>query len=60
MITTAYLEVAAVFKVNATPPAPDQNGRNHFVTEFKYGVLAGQMKLTLVRGIKELIVNTSR
>ncbi|CAG2190381.1 unnamed protein product [Mytilus edulis] len=57
MINTAYLEVTAVFKVDATQPAPDPNGRNHFVTEFKYGVLAGQMKLTLVRGIKELAVN---
>lgn len=50
MINRAYLEVTAVFKVNDTPPAPDQTGRNHFITEFKYGVLAGKMKLTLVRG----------
>lgn len=50
MINRAYLEVTAVFKVNDTPPAPDQTGRNHFITEFKYGVLAGTMKLTLVRG----------
>lgn len=51
MINRAYLEVTAVFKVNDKPPAPDQTGRNNFITEFKYGILAGKMKLTLVRGI---------
>lgn len=50
LINRAYLEVIAVFKVHDTPPAPDQNGRNHFITDFRYGVLAGQMKLALIRG----------
>lgn len=51
MINRAYLGVTAVFKVNSVPPAPDQTGRNHYITDFKYGVHAGRMKLALLRGI---------
>jgi hypothetical protein len=37
-------------KSNDTCPKPDKTGRDHFVTEFKYGIGRGEMRLTLLRG----------
>lgn len=54
MIDRAYLEVNAVFKVNSVPTAPDQTGRNHYITDFKYGVLGGRIKLAIIRGKKKI------
>ena len=50
LIEKASLRVDAVFKSNDTCPKPDEVGRDHFVTEFKYGIGRGEMKLTLLRG----------
>ena len=50
LIEKASLKVEAVFKSNDTCPNPDETGRNHFVTEFKYGIGRGEMRLTLLRG----------
>ena len=50
LIEKASLIVEAVFKSNDTCPRPDELGRNHFVTEFKYGIGRGEMRLTLLRG----------
>jgi hypothetical protein len=40
LIEKASLKVEAVFKSNDTCPKPDETGRDHFVTEFKYGIVA--------------------
>ena len=50
LIEKASLKVVAVFKSNDTCPKPDETGRDHFVTEFKYGIGHGKMRLTLLRG----------
>ena len=50
LIQKAYLEVTAVFRSDNAPPAPDETGSDHFVTEFKYGITRGNMMLTLLRG----------
>lgn len=50
LIKKAYLKVTAVFKSSEAPPAPDPTGRNHFVTEFNYGITRGELRLNLIRG----------
>ncbi|CAG2200973.1 unnamed protein product [Mytilus edulis] len=49
LIKKAYLKVTAVFKSSEAPPAPDLTGRNHFITEFSYGITRGELRLNLIR-----------
>ncbi|XP_033751511.1 uncharacterized protein LOC117335548 [Pecten maximus] len=43
-----------VFKVDVPvadlPPPPSSDGTTHFVTDFQYGIIGGDMKFTLYRG----------
>ena len=50
LIEKAYLEVTAVFRSDDRPPAPDYTGRDHFVTDFRYGISRGEMRLNFHRG----------
>ena len=50
LIEKAYLEVTAVFRSDDRPPAPDNTGRDHFVTYFRYGISRGEMRLNFHRG----------
>ncbi|CAC5387116.1 unnamed protein product [Mytilus coruscus] len=50
LINQAMLQVTANFKVNMTANPPSKTGDKHFITDFKYGITKGIMKLALIRG----------
>jgi len=35
-------------------PAPDATGENHFVTDFRTGIIGGRMSFTLIRGLLKM------
>lgn len=39
----------AKYTLTETPPAPDPSGVNHYVTDFKYGIVHATTKLVLER-----------
>lgn len=49
-LNAAEIEFHGKFMASGTPPAHDPSGENHFVTDFDYGIVYGEMKLEYVIG----------
>ncbi|CAG2197001.1 unnamed protein product [Mytilus edulis] len=50
-LNTAEIEFHGKFVSSGTPPVHDPSGENHFVTDFNYGIVYGEMKLEYIIGI---------
>ena len=63
-LNEAEMEFHGKFIAFGTPPPPDPTGEDHYVTEFKYGIVYGQMNINFIRSkalstIVNLIIHCS-
>lgn len=49
-LNATEIEFRGTFLASGTPPPHDPTGGNHFVTDFDYGIVYGQMKLEYIIG----------
>lgn len=49
-LNEAEIKFEGKFVASGIPPTHDPNGENHYVTDFKYGIVFGQMTLEYFKG----------